>query len=469
MSHPGTIAITLHRGVCRVALSVVFASLMQMANAQVVQGTLDAVNSSTCETAGWARDPQNTNPIQVRIYRDGDLISGTLVATFVANLLRSDLPFSDQNHGFDQTFVTNPLLADGKSHSLYAYGVTASGGTGPLNGNAKIIQCASLGSAMSTNVKDYGAKGDGVNDDSNAIQAAINDTLPGGTVFIPEGVYIIGTSHGQQGTIGPNACGIDPSSQEQSGLMVRKPNLRITGAGRGTILKLANRVKMRIISILGPNTLIEKLVLDGNGANRVQIDPATGQPFSWPCGLVVGALLSGNAAPIGNVTVRDIESRNGIEDGLGVAATPSFTVQSVYVHDNGGYGVNPAYKNLAGAASISLSGGPNQVARDNVMIGNTTGVVVGFGSVGVDVQYNVALRNCAAGLILGTGPAFVPSGTDSNFLVAHNWVEQNGAPCIDGAADVVGGQNGVFSNNYVVNNAYPGLLFTDRGAGWPAW
>lgn len=39
-------------------------------------------------------------------------------------------------------------------------------------------------------VKDYGAVGDGVTDDTEAIQAAINDN-PGATIFMPDGVYLI--------------------------------------------------------------------------------------------------------------------------------------------------------------------------------------------------------------------------------------------------------------------------------------
>ena len=57
---------------------------------------------------------------------------------------------------------------------------------------------------LSANVRDYGAKGDGVSDDSDAIQAAIDHTLPGGVVFIPAGIYIVATTHHTYATLGPN-------------------------------------------------------------------------------------------------------------------------------------------------------------------------------------------------------------------------------------------------------------------------
>ncbi len=103
------------------------------------------------------------------------------------------------------------------------------------------------------------------------------------------------------------------------------------------------------------------------------------------------------------------------------------------------------------------------------MIGNTSGIVEGFGSVGNDIEYNVALNNCAAGLILGTGPATVPPPqADSNFVVSHNWVEQNGGPCEFPGLYTIGGQNGTLSNNFVLNNPLTGIGFGDAGAGWPA-
>jgi polygalacturonase len=39
------------------------------------------------------------------------------------------------------------------------------------------------------NVKDFGAVGDGVADDTSAIQAAINAMTAGGVLYLPEGTY----------------------------------------------------------------------------------------------------------------------------------------------------------------------------------------------------------------------------------------------------------------------------------------
>ena len=119
---------------------------------------------------------------------------------------------------------------------------------------------------------------------------------------------------------------------------------------------------LNILFIAAPNITVQKLVLDGNGAKRMRFNPNTGQPFNWPCGLVQAGLIDGYVRPVGSDTLQDIESRNGIEDGLGIDA-PSFTVRGVYVHDNGGYAVNPAYKGDAGAPGIELTGGgANQTA-----------------------------------------------------------------------------------------------------------
>jgi uncharacterized protein (TIGR03437 family) len=277
----------------------------------------------------------------------------------------------------------------------------------------------------------------------------------------------VGTSHGQWGEFGNNTCGVDPAAQIQGALFVNKPNLTFRGVGRSSIVQLASNAKMRILAWVQPGLLVEKLVFDGNGAQRVRLD-SNGNPYSWPCGLVVDGLLAGTTSE-GTTTIQDVEARNAIEDGMGMFQSPNFLVKGVYVHDNGGYGVNPAFRTQAGAAAISLSGGTSQTATDNIVVGNTTGIVAAFGAVGVTIADNVILHQCEAGLVLGTGPdPTPPPQPDAQFAVSRNWVEGNGQDCVFGQVTVISGQHGLFANNTILNSPYPGVVIDDLGSPWPA-
>ncbi len=82
------------------------------------EGYLDSATSSII--GGWARDPDNTGPIAVHIYIDGEIAHA-----MVADALRSDLPYSDQNHGYTWT---PPFLGAGDHQvNVYAIGVDSSG------------------------------------------------------------------------------------------------------------------------------------------------------------------------------------------------------------------------------------------------------------------------------------------------------------------------------------------------------
>jgi len=120
------------------ACLLLLGSLLAPLSLAQLQGNLDTTNSTTCVVAGWARDPQTPDPIQVRIYRDGDAVTGTLVTTLTAGLLRTDLPYPDQNHGFNQAL---PALVDGQVHAINAYAVGVNGTTKILNNPGRTLQC----------------------------------------------------------------------------------------------------------------------------------------------------------------------------------------------------------------------------------------------------------------------------------------------------------------------------------------
>jgi hypothetical protein len=88
------------------------------------EGYLDSATSTVI--GGWARDPDNTGPIAVHIYIDGEIAHA-----MVADALRSDLPYADQNHGFTWT---PPFLGSGTHQvNVYAIGVDASGAADGVN------------------------------------------------------------------------------------------------------------------------------------------------------------------------------------------------------------------------------------------------------------------------------------------------------------------------------------------------
>lgn len=104
------------------------------------------------------------------------------------------------------------------------------------------------------NVKDYGAVGDGMHDDTAAIQAAIDtaEASGGGIVFIPAGTYIVSST-----------------------LVVDRSRVHIVGAGMGaTTLKASAFVTGTILRFTGLSTtsrnfysLIQNLGIDGNNCS----------------------------------------------------------------------------------------------------------------------------------------------------------------------------------------------------------
>jgi len=104
-------------------------------------------------------------------------------------------------------------------------------------------------------VKSYGAVGDGVTDDTAAIQSAINAAANGGTVFFPEGNYLI------KGT-GPQL------------LLITKP-IRILGSGNKSVLKVDATVPSTTDVIrISPDPATGWFI----GIDALTISPASGTP-----------------------------------------------------------------------------------------------------------------------------------------------------------------------------------------------
>jgi len=92
-------------------------------------GYIDSANCSNI--TGWTRDPDTTSSIRVHLYANGEAgQGGTIVANEMANAYRSDLPFTDKNHGFSISVPGS--LKDNNFHNIYAYAIDSQGGANPL-------------------------------------------------------------------------------------------------------------------------------------------------------------------------------------------------------------------------------------------------------------------------------------------------------------------------------------------------
>ena len=295
------------------------------------------------------------------------------------------------------------------------------------------------------NVKDYGAKGDGITDDAPAIQRAIAALAStGGTVNLSAGTYMLGTSAG----------GVEyyPNGQPiQNAIIIDKSNVIFKGTGKTTILKLMPHTKMRAISITGSHVTVDSITVDGNKSQR-------NGSVGWPNADVVDGLVCGDQT--GNhITIQNCEVRNGIEDGVGFWKSDDAMVQHCYNHDNG----TPQ----AGGSGFSLSGGAKAKAVGNRSENNTIGMWSAFGSHNVTIRDNAIKHNTQEGIVIGGFTVMNGAGNNSGFTIGDNTLEGNGSAGF-AAISIASASNGTISGNTIINNVNDGIYLSDDGVNPPS-
>jgi hypothetical protein len=456
----------------RILLLVALCGLAAVAKASAprpVVGTLDlATGGASCTVAGWSKDLNSTASTRVDLYMNAPFAQGGVyLASVMATILRTDLPYPDQNHGFNYTFPLSSAIYDGHPHAVYAYGIAISSTSSNalLNLSGKSVTCTTV------NAKNYGATGNGLTDDAVALQNAINATPGGGSTYIPAGTYMLGTASADIGNVGlypkvgtyPAAANC-PASQApiQSALKVQNTNVQVYGDGTTstpTILMLMPNTKMRVISVVGTgstaqnNVTIDNLVVDGNKVNR------TAGP--WPCGDTVDAMISG--WEVNGLTISSIEARNGLEDGMGcwfcnrggqvagAVVSTYFTVNNAYSHDNGTFITVDGVNTNIGGTGISSSATANAQLTGNTIENNTSsGIWIAYGSNNVSIENNTIANSAKAAITLGGSP-LEGASSDNNFTIASNTLSGNGQLGF-AAIEINDVYNAVVSANQFSNN-----------------
>jgi polygalacturonase len=87
---------------------------------------------------------------------------------------------------------TNYTVHHLKPNTTYSFTIKSKNAKGTLSDAGNKITVSTKKSGKVFNILDYGAKGDSITLNTKAIQKAINACTPGGTVLIPEGIFLSG-------------------------------------------------------------------------------------------------------------------------------------------------------------------------------------------------------------------------------------------------------------------------------------
>jgi hypothetical protein len=175
-------------------------------------------------------------------------------------------------------------------------------------------------------VKDFGAKGDGTNNDTSAIQRALDSVgaKGGGMVFIPRGTYKVAYIQSNADYFGLTClripsnvtlCGEGPQS-----LLRLNDNDSAAGAGAAATII---RHKEQSIS----NVTIREIGIDGNLANQPKLAGSPGNGGNISLGVFNGGTCQ-------NVRIENVYSINAFGQGIQVVGQVSTPGKNIWIVNN---------------------------------------------------------------------------------------------------------------------------------------
>jgi len=263
-------------------------------------------------------------------------------------------------------------------------------------------------------VRDKGAKGDGVHDDTSAFQAAV-DALPpsGGTVTVPPGNYIIDAMRA--------------INLRSNMLLQMAPTATLTAipnnSPRSHVIKVWNASNVRIT---GGRIVGERGGHTGAGgewgyglniqaSNHVHVSNMHISEC-WGDGIWIGAIgPDGNATPSRDITIDNVVSTHNRRQGLSIGPVDGVVIMNSIF--SGSDGTKP----MAGIdIEPQAQGFARNITIDHCTIGGNQGT-------GLEIHYNVSgvtVKNCTVDGNQGYG--IMTAANPSQLTIVNNVITGNG-------------------------------------------
>jgi len=295
-------------------------------------------------------------------------------------------------------------------------------------------------STLVVNVRDapYAARGDGIADDTHAIQRALDAVAgTGGTVLVPAGTYLIDPTASSSGGNHGLSPGGNTTLQLSQGAV-----LKAIGTSAGTYA---------VVQVHG----VSDVNIVGGGTIEGERAAHTGTGGEWGMAIDIG---NARRVAIDHVTVREAWG-DGIY--IGNAASSQITICRVTADHNRRQGMS-----ITNASGVSVTAS---------VFANTAGTAP---ENGIDIEPNageavhdVAIQNCTfannAGGAFQTGVpvALGGSATVDGVVFDHNTLSGNGANAIDGSYHAnlrVSNSDGTqATDNVLTDNVGQGIVLTN--------
>jgi parallel beta-helix repeat protein len=256
-------------------------------------------------------------------------------------------------------------------------GGLAAGAGAWLTGNALPADAATTTTPFVVSVRDLGAVGDGVADDTPYFTAAITQAAGNaGTVFVGSGTYRVGP-------------------------LTISDTCTLFGCGVGSVIRLASGSAADLLTIAAPNVTVRQVLLDANGTSGSTV--------------VVASAAS-------DVTLQSCDLLGSGGPAVRVEA-PGAVVERVLVRDAGGAGITVGGADRAtilhneitgtGGDGIAVAGGSGSLVQGNILDGTggaagAVGIRISSGALDARVSANTVRATSGHGILVD---GLVSSGT----------------------------------------------------------